>query len=376
MTERIPLARPEMSTADVAAVERVVRSGRLSLGPATEAFENALAQVCGAPGAVAVSSGTAALQLTLEALDIGPGDEVITSALTFVATINAILQVGATAVMVDIDPVSMNLDPALVAATITPRTRAILPVHLFGRLADMTSINALAQPHSLAVVEDACEALGSRRGAQVAGGSGSAGVFGFYPNKVITCGEGGAIVSADEALLDRCRRLRNHGRSAPGQPPGHGHNFRLTEMQAALGCSQIARLEALMAGRADVADGYRRRLGGVADLRLPAPAAADEVISWFGYVIRLAHGAPATAVTDVRAHLAREGVETGHYFPALHRLAHLARHPRCRYDALPWTEDAADRGLALPIFPALTERDLDRIAGTLIDALAPSVRPG
>jgi len=374
MTDRIPLAKPDIDAADTAAVQHVMDSGRLSLGPETERFEHAIARLCGTPGAVAVSSGTAGLQLALEVLEIGPGDEVITSALTFVATANAILHVGASIVLVDIDPVTMNLDPERVAAAVTARTRAILPVHLFGRLADMASIDKLARRHGLAVLEDACEAIGSRRGPYIAGASGDAGVFGFYPNKLITCGEGGAIVSKDRSLLDRCRRLRNHGRSLSGQPAGHGYNFRLTEMQAALGRSQITRLGQFIDDRCAVAEGYRRRLGSVAGLRLPEPAASDEVISWFGYVPRLAQRAPASAASAARVAMARRNIETGHYFPALHRLAHLAGSPDCRHGDLPVTEDAADRSLALPIYPGLTARELDRVAEAFAGALPQSAQ--
>jgi len=374
MTDRIPLARPDIDAADMAAVQRVMTSGRLSLGPETERFEDSMATLCGTSGAVAVSSGTAGLQLALEALEIGPGDEVITSALTFVATANAILQVGAAAVLVDIDPVTMNLDPELVAAAVTGRTRAILPVHLFGRLADMSAIRQLARRHDLAILEDACEAIGSRRGRYIAGASGDAGVFGFYPNKAITCGEGGAIVSDDQTLLDRCRRLRNHGRSASGQLAGHGYNHRLTEMQAALGCSQITRLGRFMEDRRAVAVAYRRRLDSISGLRLPEPAASDEVISWFGYVPRLARTAPATAAAATRAAMARLNIETGHYFPALHRLAHLSASPDCRHGDLPVAEDASDRSLALPIYPGLAAHQLDRVAEALAAALSQSAQ--
>jgi perosamine synthetase len=372
MPEPIPLARPDIAAEDIAAVQRVVASGRLSLGPETEGFEDAVAQLCEAAGAVAVSSGTAGLQLALEACGIGPGDEVITSAFTFVATANAIRQVGATVVLVDIDPLSMNLDAAQVAAAITDQTRAIVPVHVFGRLADMTSLMRLARRHDLRVIEDACEALGSRRGALAAGGIGDAGVFGFYPNKVITCGEGGMIVSSDRRLLETCRRLRNHGRGAAGQPAGHGHNFRMTEMQAALGRSQIARLAPLIDARRRVASAYRQRLGRIAGLRLPVGEAEDESVSWFGYVPRLNPAAPPSAAAAIRRAMGRRGIETGHYFPALHRLDHLAASPFCRHGPLPRTEDAADRGLALPIYPGLDETALDTVAGALADCLAAS----
>ena len=225
MTDVVPLARPSITQEDRAAVMRVLASGRLSGGLSTLGFERRLASACGVAGAVAVNSGTAGLMLALQACQVGPGDEVITTPFTFVATASAIRHLGATAVLADIDPVSWNIDPARIAEAVTRRTRAVLPVHVFGRPAEMTQIRDIARTHDLMIVEDACEALGSHSGGTACGAMGDAAVFGFYPNKVVTSGEGGAVTSNDPAILEWCRRQRNHGRlpgSADGGPvPGH-----------------------------------------------------------------------------------------------------------------------------------------------------------
>ncbi len=371
MTDRIPLARPDIGPAELGAVKAVLESGRLSLGPALEAFESALAAASGVAGAVGVNSGTSGLQLALEAAGIGPGDEVITTSLSFVATANAIRRVGAQPVFADIDPVTLNLDSRSAAEAISPRTRGILLVHLFGRLADMTSFQRLADSAGLVLIEDACEALGSERDGLRAGGGGRAGVFGFYANKLITTGEGGAVVSNDEALLERCRRLRNHGRSRGGDPfddSTPGFNFRLSELHAALGAAQMTRLEELIAARTRLAAGYSKRLAGLPGLDLPAPAGPGERIAWFTYVVRLP---PRPGLRSrVAARLDANGIGSGHYFPAIHQLRAYAIDSAWRRGPLNVTEDVADRCLALPFFPGLTEAEMDRVCAGLRTALS------
>jgi perosamine synthetase len=290
MTEVVPLARPSITQEDREAVMRVLTSGRLSGGPSTLGFERRLASACGVAGAVAVSSGTAGLMLALQACEVGPGDEVITTPFTFVATASAIRHLGATAVLADIDPVSWNIDPARIAAAVTRRTRAVLPVHVFGRPAEMTPIREIARAHDLRIVEDACEALGSHIGGMACGSMGDAAVFGFYPNKVVTSGEGGAVTSNDPAILEWCRRQRNHGRlpgSAYGSPVP-GHNFRISELQAALAASQLRRLPSLIRRRQRLAREYDRRLSGHEEIVLPDAEQNDMTMAWFAYVVRLA----------------------------------------------------------------------------------------
>jgi len=368
MTDDIPLARPDISTQDVAEVTRSLTSGQLSLGPRLRAFEAALATTCGTTGAVGTSSGTAGLELALKAAGVKPGDEVITTSFTFVATANAIHHVGAIPVFVDICPDSLNLDPGNIAAAITPATRAILVVHVFGRLAEMQQICDIGEQHRLVVIEDACEALGTTLNGQPAGSFGNAGVFGFYPNKIITCGEGGAVVSSDDDIIERCRRLRNHGRitgAVPFDSEEPGHNYRLSELQAALGFSQLTRLDKLIAERARLFDGYQARLAAIDGLQTPVPPPAGMIVSWFVYVVRVSTLQTSAAREEIRQRLTGEGIATGHYFPAIHRMKAYADSDRCRYGPLPNTEDAANQVLALPFFPGLTEDRLDRVCESL-----------
>ena len=370
MSDPIPLARPDLGCAERAAVNAVLDSGRLSLGPALARFEAALAEAAGVAGAVAVNSGTSALQLALEAAGVGPGDEVITTSLSFVATANAIRRVGALPVFADVEPQTLNLDPVAAAALVGPATRAILVVHLFGHMADMAAFRTLADSRGLALLEDACEALGSHRDGLRAGGGGRAGVFGFYANKIITSAEGGAIVSDDAALLDRCRRLRNHGREAGGDPfddPTPGFNFRLSELHAALGAAQMDRLDSLIDTRSALAEAYNRRLAGIPGLELPPPAGPSERVARFTYVVRLP--GPPGIRTRVSARLLADGIGNGHYFPAIHRLPAYADPAACRAGPLPVTEAVADRCLALPFFPGLAEAQIERVCSRLEEAI-------
>jgi perosamine synthetase len=371
MTDPLPLARPEIDDADRAAVAAALASGTLSLGERLVDFERAMARTCGVAAAVGVSSGTAGLILALEALGVGPGDEVITPSFTFVATANAVRLVGALPVFADIDSDTLDLDPAAAAAAVTPRTRALLAVDVFGRPAPLDDLAELAAQQGLGLLEDACEALGASSRGRPAGSLGDVGVFGFYPNKIITTGEGGMIVSDDEALLDHCRRARNHGRAGggadfAGERPGH--NFRLSELQAALGASQLGRLAERVAARARLARAYDERLGGLPGLRLPAAMGPGEEAAWFVYVVRVAGGAARR--DRVRRRLADDGIATGHYFPAIHRLPPYAPPDSCRCGPLPVTEQVADAVIALPFFPGMSERDLDRVAEALGRALA------
>ena len=371
MTEPLPLARPEIDDADRAAVAAVLASGTLSLGGRLVEFERQMAQTCGVAGAVGVSSGTAGLILALEALGVGPGDEVITPSFTFVATANAVRLVGALPVFADIDPDTLDLAPAAAAAAVNPRTRALLAVDVFGRPAPMDDLAELAGQHDLGLLEDACEALGASSRGRPAGSLGHVGVFGFYPNKIITCGEGGMIVSDDETLLDHCRRARNHGREGGGADfagDRPGHNFRLSELQAALGASQLTRLADRVAARARLAAAYDERLAGLPGLRLPAPTKSGEEPAWFVYVVRIEGGAGRR--DRVRERLAGDGIPTGHYFPAIHRLPPYATPDSCRRGPLPVTERVADEVVALPFFPGMGERDLDRVADALGRALS------
>ncbi|MBC7220201.1 DegT/DnrJ/EryC1/StrS family aminotransferase [Candidatus Bipolaricaulota bacterium] len=273
--DRMPMSAPDISEEDVRAVAEVVRSGRLALGPQTEEFERLIAEYVGAKHAVAVSSGTTALHLVVRALGIGPGNEVLVPSFTFAASVNVILYERGTPVFVDIEPDTYNLDPEDLARKITPRTKAILAVDVFGHPAEWDAILRIAGKHGLRVIDDACEALGAEYKGKKLGGFGDAATFAFYPNKQMTTGEGGVVVTDDAELASLCRSLRNQGRGEMGSWLEHerlGYNYRMTEMSAALGVSQLARIEALLAKRDRVARMYSERLSGLEFVRPPAPS--------------------------------------------------------------------------------------------------------
>ncbi len=363
----IPLARPWLDEQEQAAVRRVLDTGILSRGVELEGFEQDMAAAAGTRAAVGVNSGTTAIQLALEALEIGPGDEVITVSFTFVATLNAIARCGARAHLVDIDRNTLNIDPDAIERAIGPRTRALLVVHLFGRIAPMEQILAIAARHGLPVIEDACEALGAERNGQRAGGFGDAGTFGFYPNKPVATGEGGMITSSNDGLLLRCRQLRNQGLDPDTglrHPTRPGLSGRLTELQAALGRVQLARLESSLAAREQVAAHYRTGLENLQAVELSSPAGEEERIAWFTFPLRLQ---PPFSRDALRAFLADRQIESGIYFEPAHQLPFHNRHHRS--EALPVTEDIGARCLALPLFPQLALQDVDRVVATVREFL-------
>lgn len=351
----------------------VLASTRLAQGPWRARFEARMAERCGTAHAVATSSGTAALHCILAALDIGPGDEVITTPFSFVASANVILYVGATPRFVDIDPTTYNLDPARVEAALSPATRALLAVDVFGTPADWPALTRLADRHDLLLIDDACEALGAHVDDRPIGSWGAAAAFGFYPNKQITTGEGGCITTDDDALARRCRSLRNQGRAHDGvmRHPRLGFNYRMGEMAAALGCAQLERLDDLLARRAAVARRYHDALAPLADdLRRP-PLAPDAAAarSWFVYVVRLRDHFAPSARDALMERLQAAGIGCAPYFPALH----LQPYYRDRFGfapgAFPACEAAAARTLALPFHPALPPAAVARVASTLQAAL-------
>lgn len=352
MSFRIPLSSPDITEAEIAAVTAVLRTPHLSLGPELAAFEAALAQYHGSPHAVAVSSGTAGLHLALLTLGAGPGDEVIIPSFTFIAVANAVLQVGATPVFADIDPVTLNLDPDKVEEAVTARTRALIAVHTFGVPADMEALCGIAQRHGLAMVEDACEAIGATFHGQRVGTFGDLAVFGFYPNKQMTTGEGGAVLARDDAHAARLRTLRNQGRAGQGwhdyQEPGY--NYRLSELACALGRVQLARLDEMLALRRSAAERYNALLGGIAGLELPPLTLPDREVSWFVYAVRLPRSADRAGV---QKKLQAEGIASSAYFAPIHRQEPWRRRARLGAASLKVTDDIAQRTLALPFFTRL-----------------------
>lgn len=371
----IPLARPVLGAEEERAVIEVLRSGQLSLGPRVDEFERRFAQRVGARCASAVSSGTAGLHLALRAVGVKDGDEVITSPFSFVASANTVLYERARPVFADIDPVTLNLDPAAAEAAITPRTRAILPVHIFGYPADMEAFERIAQKHRLALVEDACQALGAVHGdGTPVGGRGNPAVFGFYANKQIATGEGGIVALGDEALKRRIDSERNQGRSPDMGWLDHerlGFNYRLSDIACALGLVQLERLDEMLAARMRVAALYREALAGIEGLELPcadgAGADAGARRSWFVFVVQLPSGADRD---EVVSRLAAQGIQSKPYLPAIHLMSFYSERFCHAPGQFPVCEDMAARSLALPFWPGMGEREIARVRRALPTVLA------
>ena len=366
----IPLAAPWIGDAEEQAVLEVLRSGQLSLGPRVPAFEAAFAERVGARHASAVSSGTAGLHLALRAVGAGAGDEVVTTPFSFVATANAVLYERATPVFADIDPVTLNLDPDAAAAAITGRTRALLPVHIFGYPADMPAF----ERHGLAIVEDAAEALGSRYadGTPV-GGRGHPTIFAFYANKQITTGEGGMVTLGSAVHKERIDAERNQGRAPDMGWLDHdrlGFNYRLSDLACALGGAQLGRLDELLAARERVAGWYGDALAGLVaerGLALPCPDAGGNVRSWFVYVVQVPPGVDRDAtLLALREH----GVHSKPYLPAIHLMSFYRERFGHREGEFPVCERVSASSLALPFFPRMTEGQVGRVAQTLADVIA------
>ena len=368
---RIPLSAPDIDAADIEAVVSVLHTSRISLGPKLEEFEEAVASFIGVPYGVALSSGTAGLHLGLAALGIGEGDEVILPSFTFIAAANAVLYQRATPVFADIDPLTLNLDPASVARAVTPRTRAILVVHTFGCPADLDPILQLAARHGARVIEDACEALGAQYHGRPVGGFGDFGVFGFYPNKPITTGEGGMLVTRDRQFAETVRALRNQGRRPADGWLDHsllGYNYRLSELNCALGLSQMRRIESILAQRADRAACYRECLRSIPEVAVPVFDSADGRISWFVFAVRLAPSFTGQARDAILRFMASRGIGCGRYFAPLHRQPLYAACADRGHD-LTVTDQVATRTLALPFFNRLTDAEIAEVCLTLREVI-------
>jgi perosamine synthetase len=374
--EPIPLAKPVLGQAEERAVIDVLRSGQLSLGPKLAEFEALFAERIGAPYASAVSSGTAGLHLALRAAGVQAGDEVITSPFSFVASANAVLYCDATPVFAEIDPVTLNLDPVAAEAAITPRTKAILPVHIFGYPADMPAFERIARERGLALVEDACEALGARHadGASV-GARGNPAVFGFYANKQLTTGEGGMVTLADATLKRRLDSERNQGRAPNMDWLDHdrlGFNYRLSELACALGIAQLDRLDEMLAQRARVAERYRDALAAIDGLQLPCPDVGGDERGWFVFVVQLPAGADRGEVIGA---LAADGIQSKPYLPAIHLMSFYRERTSRGEGQFPVCERVAERSLALPFFPEMSEQQVERVAARLGDAVERGAAP-
>ncbi len=371
--DEIPLSGPDIDDSDIRAVTEVLKTPQLSLGPRVPEFEAAVAHYCGARHAVAVNSGTSGLHLVNHALGLGPGDEVVTTPFSFVASSNSVLFVGATPVFAEIDPITWDLDPAAAAAAVTSRTKALLPVHVFGRPCPMPRYLEIADKLGAAVVEDSCEAIGTTIGGKHAGTFGTAGMYAFYPNKQMTTGEGGIVITDDGALAEVLRSLRNQGRGADGSWLAHerlGFNFRLPDILCALGTSQLKRMESFIVQRQRVFDLYQHHLAGLEEILRPAAACSDERISWFVYVVALREGTPRERRDAVLEELRRRGIGCRNYFSPIHLQPFYRDRFGLREGMFPVTESVAARTIALPFFNQLTEGDIARVAAALRAALA------
>jgi perosamine synthetase len=367
----LPLSRPWLDEREEELVLEVLRSGRLSLGPWIEKFEEQIAERVGAPYAAAVSSGTAGLHLMCRIAGLGPGDEVITSPLSFVASANCFIVEGATPVFADVDPVTLNMDPAAVDAAVTERTRGIVAVDMFGYPCELDELRAIADRHGLALIEDACESLGAEYRGRPLGAHGPAAVFAFYPNKQMATGEGGVVVTHSEEEWQLLRSLRNQGRSYDGGG-WFNHvrlalNYRWTDIQAAIGLGQLEKLDRILELRDAAARRYGELLAEIEGVEAPAPDDAEHSRSWFVYVVKLAPELDRAAVMDS---LRREGIATAEYVPCIHLQPYMRETFGFAEGLCPVAEQTAARTMALPFFSQIEPGDQERVVEVLRAAIA------
>ena len=374
MTEavrEIPLSRPWVDEREEELVLEVLRSGRLSLGPWIDRFEEQIAERVGAPFAAAVSSGTAGLHLLCKIAGLGPGDEVITTPLSFVASANCFILEGATPVFADVDPITLNLDPAAVEAAVTERTRAIVAVDMFGYPCELDELRAIADRNGLTLIEDACESLGAEYRRRPLGAHGPTAVFAFYPNKQMATGEGGVVVTHSEDEWHLLRSLRNQGRSYDGGGGWFHHvrlgmNYRWTDVQAAIGLAQLEKLDRILELREAAARRYGELLNEVDGVEAPWRGDANHRRSWFVYVVKLAPGRDRTAVMES---LRADGVATAEYVPCIHLQPYMRERFGFGEGLCPVAEEIASRTVALPFFSRIEPDDQARVVQVLAAAL-------
>jgi len=402
----IPLARPDITEKEIEAVVAVLRTPHLALGPKLKEFENAIAEYSGVRYAVAVNSGTSALHLIIRALGIGAGDEVITTPFSFISSSNCILFERAKPVFVDIEPKTLNIDPERIEEAITPKTKAILAVDVFGHPADWDRLQEIAENHGLKLIEDSAEALGAeynshesrvkgreskvqspefrvqspksetqenpaRSGWKKAGSFGNAGVFAFYPNKQITTGEGGMVLTDDEEIAKLCRSLRNQGRSEGDEWLAHerlGYNYRMSDINCALGIAQLARINEILEKRERVAQMYNERLKDIDEVAIPY-VSPDVKIGWFVYVIRLSDQYTREDRDQILQKLKQKGIGCGNYFQPIHLQPFYREMFGYKEGDFPITEHIASRAIALPFYNNLTEGEVDYVVENLDDIL-------
>jgi perosamine synthetase len=368
---RIPLSAPEITEQDIEAVTGVLRTSSLSLGPKVREFERAIAHYVSAADVIAVNSGTSGLHLCIRALGISEGDEVIVPSFAFIAVANAVRYERAVPAFVDIDPQTLNLDPSLLEQAITARTRAIIVVHTFGCPAELSRILQIARRHGLFVIEDACEAIGAEYEGQKVGALGDAGVFAFYPNKQITTGEGGAVVTNNSEIAFKVRKLRNQGRGDSAESFQHtelGYNYRISDINCALGIEQLKRIDAILDRRESIAREYSDILHSVPDLIIPAMALPRRKISWFVYVVRLSSRFDQAHRDWIVNEMKSRGIALGRYFAPIH-LQPIYQPSESGNTDLPVTEFQASRSLALPFFNRIREEEIKEVCQTLVELM-------
>lgn len=372
--KKIPLAMQDISELEIKAVNDAIRSERLSLGPRLSAFEEAVCNYVGCRYAVAVSSGTAALHIGMIAAGIKQNDEVITTSFSFIASANSILYVGARPVFVDIDPKTWQMDTDKIEEAITQKTKAILAVHIFGQPVQMQPILKIAEKYNLLVLEDSCEAIGAEIDGKKAGTIGKWGCFAFYPNKQITTGEGGMLITNDENIAKIARSLRNQGRGESEKWLSHerlGYNYRLSELQAALGWAQMQRIDYLIRRREEIAKMYIERLKDNPKIVLQE-IAPNVKMSWFVFVVRLADEFGIEDRDKLLSMLREEGIQTNPYFAPIHLQNFYREMFGYKEGELPITEHISARSFALPFYTKLTESEIDFVCerlNKLIDKL-------
>lgn len=367
---RIPLSKPDITEEEIEAVASVLRTPTLSLGSKMKEFEAIAAAHACVPEAIAVSSGTAGLHLCMRAFGIGDGDEVIVPSFSFIAVANCALYERARPVFVDVDPLTLNMTPEAVEQAITSRTRAIIVVHTFGHPADMRPIMEITQRRGLILIEDACEAIGAEYHGRRVGSFGDAAVYGFYPNKQITTGEGGMVLTPSANIAKRIRALRNQGRSESAEWFQHnelGYNYRISEVSCALGIGQMKRLEEILARREEIARLYHRHLSSVDGLILPLLDVPCSRISWFVYVVRLNSRYSGDDRDSVIARLGEQGIGCGRYFAPIH-LQPMYREAD-RATSLPVTENESKRVIALPFFNRISDSQVAFVCQALTYAM-------
>jgi len=364
--EKIQMSAAEINHDDIKALLNVLKSGRLALGPKAKEFEEMMAEYIGVKYAISVSSGTAALHILVRALDIGLGDEVLVPSFTFISSVNAILYERAKPVFVDIEPETYNLDPEDLAKKVTPKTKAIMAVDVFGHPAEWDEILRVADKYNLKVIDDSCEALGAEYKGKKIGQFGNAAAFAFYPNKQITTGEGGIIVTNDENIASLARSMRNQGRGEMGAWLEHeilGYNYRMDEMSAALGVSQLKKLEVFLQKRERVARMYTEKIKDLGWIRPPIVKPYVRM-SWFVYVVTLERGLDRDYFIK---ELEKRGIPARGYFAAIHTQPYIKKYIDEDIPELPVTEDIARRTLALPFHNNLKEEEVDIVVEALKD---------